>query len=708
MQYAPQDAVNVNVNGHFPPNAFAPSTYQQPLPYPAVPAGQHQQPYYSPVPAAQPQQESPQSALHASVQSHQYAQPPVASPSPGQNGPGAPPPDPQSPSLSQYADLSNNVRRDAEEDDDDGDAVQPDGHDGNEPVFHLPPPPEATYPNQAALEEAVHSWSLEHGYEVVRRASKKNARGVLYKRYMHCSKHGKAANTGKLTDQTRIRHNRKSQRMNCPMSLAVVAVDPNNPEGEWQVRHRKTHHNHGPLEALNLVGHRRRARAGGIEQAVDGLFAIGTPTAQVLQFLERTNPHGLFTRTDVANMKLKYKKFGTCLIKGDTASSSGRPCNYCRSKKTKCDNSRPSCSLCSQNGIDCEYDRPQEDEQPSVPGVDGATETEMMQVDEDPLSLDQQGPQSAQRNRNRGTVSQFQQNAQRAEEILANLQAFQTQHVTPVKLDLQSSAVEILAASSCGSGESYKIVPLLQSASDWPTYRDLMTEACMKENTFEVLIGTKTEPTPPPIDCKVEDWNEYIKKLAIFNRRNAALSGVLWGTLAPTFRNRVQHIKNAADIWSVLEDVCLPQGSDTGFKLYMELHDISHANSADLKDYIVRLENAYMAFNRLSHHWRSQHGTASSSSNTNNASGAAAPAPMPFSTLNSSHPSSKLPPAQPIFSEEMLCFLFLRNLAPEFARWAEGVCATNNVAGFGTGPKLGFVDLTRRAVEHEIALRCRR
>ena len=145
-----------------------------------------------------------------------------------------------------------------QDDQDDEDVTQRD--EGGEPVFHLPPPPEATYPNEKELETAIHNWSMEHGYELVRRASKKNAKGVLYKRYYHCSKHGKVANTGKLTDETRIRHNRKSQRMNCPMSLAIVAVDPGSPEGEWQVRHRKTHHNHGPMDALQLAGHRRRAR----------------------------------------------------------------------------------------------------------------------------------------------------------------------------------------------------------------------------------------------------------------------------------------------------------------------------------------------------------------------------------------------------------------------------------------------------------------
>ena len=725
MQYGAHNAVDVN---NFPPNPFAavpqPGPYQQQqqqqqqrqqqqhqhqqqqhqqLSYPPVDgAGQQHHAYYQPLDPRHAQQQQPHAHpnIHRSI-SQQYGQPSLASPA---SGPGAPPPEFNSPSPSQYNDLSGNVRgeREANEDDDDGAQPEQDNNDP-EPVFHLPPPPESIYQTQEALEEAIHSWSLEHGYELVRRASKKNAKGVLYKRYMHCSRHGKAANTGKLTNQTRQRFNRKSSRMNCPMSIAVVAVDPNNTEGQWQVRHRKTHHNHGPLDALNLAGHRRRARAGGIEQAVDGLFAIGTPTAQVLQFLQRTNPNGLFTRTDVANMKLKYKKFGTCLVKGDT-SAHGRPCNQCRARKIKCNNRRPTCAACRDADKTCVYDHPSEENAENADGTETAIPDASGEMGDVPNedNIDEEQQQDG-RSVARGGMSAFQQRAHRAEEILANLQAFQTQHVTPTRLDFSSSAVEILAASSCGSGESYRSVPVLASVDDWPTYRDQMTEACMKENTFDVLMATKTEPIRPADDCKVEEWNEYVKKHAIFVRRNAALTGALWGTLAPTFRSRVQKLTKASEIWAVLEDACLPRGSQTGFKLYMELHNITHANSADLKDYILRLENAYTALNRLSTHWHIQNDAPGSLRAPNYSTHAGA-----FSNLRTPHPASTLPPSQDVFSEEMLCFLFLSHLAPEFQRWVESLCATNNVAGFGTGPPLHFVDLTRRAVEHEMTMRNRR
>lgn len=238
--------------------------------------------------------------------------------------------------------------------------------DADDPVYQLPPPPENIYPDAEELEKAIHAWSREHGYDLVRRASKKNSRKQLYKRYYHCNKHGRGSSTNKTPEKDRVRVNRKSNRIGCPMSLAAVAVDPANPAGDWQIRLRKTHHNHPAVGAIELSGHRRRARTG-VEKAVDGLFEIGTDTTNVLKWLQKTNPNGLFNRTDVANMKLKYKKFGTCVKPGDDSLSgkqagihlkTGFPsaCMACRSRKSRCDSVRPACGYCVKSQANCVYD----------------------------------------------------------------------------------------------------------------------------------------------------------------------------------------------------------------------------------------------------------------------------------------------------------------------------------------------------------------
>ncbi|WPH01562.1 Hypothetical protein R9X50_00440900 [Acrodontium crateriforme] len=592
-----------------------------------------------------------------------------------------------------------NTRADNEDDDEEDEEEE----DENEPIFNIPPPPEASFANEEELEKSMHAWSLEHGYELVRRSTKKNANGVLYKRYYHCSKQGKAASSRNAPSSTKARSNRKSIRTGCPMSVAAVAVDPANPEGEWQIRHRKTHHNHGPMDALLLTGHRRRARDGGVQKAVDGLFAIGTSTAQVLQFLQRTNPNGLFTKTDVANMKLKYKKYGTC-VHAESARSrlpDNRPpaCQICREKKTKCDRARPICGTCAAANIECVYDR-----QPNTHFDPNETNLTAMQDDNDILpDADAQRTQVPQSNR-RGKEKSAADRAA-AQQILADLQSYQAQHVLPpTRLSVQSSQVEILAYSTCGNGDCYKSIPTLQNEASWPEYSAAFLEAAMKENTHEVLSGAKIEPSKPDDDCEIEEWNEYVKQLAIFRRRNSALLGAIWGTLAPQFRTRIQNLDTADAVWQTLNDICQPTGSYHAFNLYSEIQSISLANSADLKDYISRLETTYNALRRM----KTSNGLPRTTGRPRFGTTPLARVLFPGQSAQGGSRSNESTISDPVFPEEALCFHFLKNLGPDHRRWVEDICATNNVAGFGTGPRMGFADLTKRALEKDMLARRQR
>ncbi|KAK5137589.1 hypothetical protein LTR08_007884 [Meristemomyces frigidus] len=665
--------------------------------------------------SASVQHRRPDDGLSASLQQHH--RPDDGAPA----GPGAPPPDASSPDLEDQ--LRDALQRenqtpnepDGPDLDDDDDANE---EDENEPVFNLPPPPEGNYPGEHQLESSLHAWSLEHGYEMVRRASKKNAGGVIYKRYYHCSKHGKLANTGRLTDNSRVRVRRKSNRMGCPMSLAAVAIEPTNPGGEWQIRHRKTHHNHGPLDALALAGHRRRARMGGVEKAVDGLFQIGTPTTQVMQFLQKTNPDGLFTRTDVANMKLKWKKHGTCVHMPGQYSKNPQEregvasaCLRCREKKTKCDSARPVCGTCVLNGWNCEYNHDanpnattnQPQQQQGTPGAMNNTTNNSMDLD---ISQALGTPQPGTATGRRAPTLLAAQRAQ-AEQILADLQNFQAEHVKPKRLELTSSSVEILAHSSCGNCDSYKNVPTLSANADWQAFSDAFLEASLKENTASTLSGEKSEPLRPVGDAaahdgsagggevEVEEWNEHIKQLAIYHRRNSALLGALWGAVAPGFRTRIMGFQRASEAWVALEAMCCPRGSGEAWRLWGEVVGCTLAGcGGDVAGYVGVLEGKWREFGRVrvgrdvSHDRITRNRPSDFTSTATSASTKYAPAPSYSSGLD-------------VMGEEALCFVFLRNLGPEWKRWVETLCATGNVGGFGTGSRLGFREVARRAVEFE-------
>lgn len=583
-----------------------------------------------------------------------------------------------------------NALQDDNQDQQQQDDDEPDHNDDDiGPVFHLPPPPENTYSSEEELVKAMHAWSLEHGYELVRRASKKNAAGQVYKRYHHCSKHGQKTNT--LSPRDRKRAARKSNRIGCPMSLAAVAVDPSNPSGEWQIRHRKTHHNHPADNPSQLSGHRRRAREGGVEKAVDGLLSIGTPTAHILQYLEKMHPTGLFTRTDVANMKLKWRKYGTSSYKpGEDEPNRGRgeACQACRAKKRGCGGERPTCSSCQAKGIECHYDKEAEETDVAA----GAEEDPVDLTTPTPITQDQPtNAASSTPASNRAPASIRGARAWRAaqtKEILNDLRSFQEEHITRERLNLQSSSVETLALNQCGSGESYNRVPVLSRTIEWPQFKDAMVDAAMKEYTYEVLTGAKTEPQKPtgPLDGEglpaLETWNEYIKQLAIYNRRNNALVVALRAHLAPGLQNRIRGLVHASLIWQTLEDLCQPRGSETAWKLFTDLHDITLANSSDLKDYIHRVKSKYAQFKLLK---------------LNTSPQASSWKPRGQSASNTSTAET----GEDALPEEMVCFLFLKNLGASWRHWVDGLVATNNIGGFGTGDRLGLKELCKNAETYE-------
>jgi hypothetical protein len=475
------------------------------------------------------------------------------------------------------------------------------------------------------------------------------------------------------------------------MSLATVAVQPSDPSGEWQIRHRKTHHNHPAQDAKLLAGHRRRFRDENVQRAIDGLFTIGTSTAQVVQFLEKTNPNGLFTRTDVANMKLKWKKYGTCSVKhgeGADALAKKTPnyagaCHRCRLKHQACDSVQPVCTNCQQLGAECTYDerRSRNDTEMDIDErLEDSSGNAAMPVPgpEQQPSDQNAAPARSERGRPNQTTKAL------TIEILEQLRSAQKEKWTPERLDMQSSTVEILAQSSCGTGTSYDSLPLLASPNEWPIFRDAVIDASLKENMYEVLQGAKTEPQKPGLvagedgtPAEVEAWNEYIKQLAIYRRRNEMLLSALRSHMTPYYRGRIMNLTTASAVWDTLEDLFQPRGCETAFKLFLELNSIKLDNSNDLKDYIHRLQTTYEKIKQL---------------------------PLNTSPTSASAHAPRTPrprDGSEAMPEEMVCLLFLQNLGPEWRRWVDGLCATNNIGGFGTGDRLGLKDLCKRAVGYE-------
>ncbi|KAI9905426.1 hypothetical protein PsorP6_014288 [Peronosclerospora sorghi] len=129
----------------------------------------------------------------------------------------------------------------------------------------IAPPAESVYASAEAAEATLHAWTKARGYNVTRDAIRRNTDRVIAERLFRCDRGGKPQNTRKLTPAQRIRAQRASKRIGCPMRIKIRAVDECQPHGPWKVvytRDGSTMHNHAPSDdPLVHACHRRRARA---------------------------------------------------------------------------------------------------------------------------------------------------------------------------------------------------------------------------------------------------------------------------------------------------------------------------------------------------------------------------------------------------------------------------------------------------------------
>jgi hypothetical protein len=199
-----------------------------------------------------------------------------------------------------------------------------------------------------------------------------------------------------------------------------------------------------------------------------------------------------------------------------------------------------------------------------------------------------------------------------------------------------------------------------------------------------------------------EIWNEYIRQLAIFNRRNTILFSALSGSLTPQLRSRIQALGTAREVWTFLGTMCAPPGVTQAIQRFSALHTITLAvclGSVDL--YAQRLETAWKSYNqaslppisalrvvepRLAHEQYAPF------------------LPGGDSTAGDGSGQQQQQQQQQSlrFPESALCMLFLHNLGPDNKDLTERLCKDYNVGGFGQGPLVGFQDLvlvTKRAFE---------
>ena len=94
------------------------------------------------------------------------------------------------------------------------------------------------------------------------------------------------------------------------MSIIAAAVIATDVEGSWEVRHREggsTIHNHQPIPASSLAGHRRREIAAH-KQAILTDRASGARAAQTLASIYQGNPESVVVAKDLYNVRLSSRR----------------------------------------------------------------------------------------------------------------------------------------------------------------------------------------------------------------------------------------------------------------------------------------------------------------------------------------------------------------------------------------------------------------
>lgn len=179
----------------------------------------------------------------------------------------------------------------------------------NESIF---PPPEKEYDTWALANQAIQDWTRKNGYALSITHSKKNVKGVTYRRQLSCSK-GRFQNTRYLNDSTRLRRT-STTKQNCPMKLWAIALDPKEPEGPWAIqwiRNNGSHiHNHSAVtKGSTLPIHRRNARTPAMEQFLLDCNTAGLPASNIQTMLRsKFGSHSFQTKKDINNFKRKIRK----------------------------------------------------------------------------------------------------------------------------------------------------------------------------------------------------------------------------------------------------------------------------------------------------------------------------------------------------------------------------------------------------------------
>lgn len=147
-------------------------------------------------------------------------------------------------------------------------------------------------------------------------------------------------------------------------------------------------------------------------------------------------------------------------------------------------------------------------------------------------------------------------------------------------------------------------------------------------------------------------------------------------TVTKALWTRVQKYPSAREAWSAIEDLCMPRGSDEAFARFSELHNTTlEGSGGNFETYVFELKRLWEEFNEMA----SCHEVKK--------------APEALSQ-SATEVLKRRVGGDGTFSEELLCFVFLRGLGLRYQSMAMSLTKRCNVGGYGSGERCSFNELT--------------
>ena len=101
---------------------------------------------------------------------------------------------------------------------------------------------------------------------------------------------------------------------------------------------------------------------------------------------------------------------------------------------------------------------------------------------------------------------------------------------TSGRLTLSDPLVKQLAQASCAHEKYYDVLPKLQGEANWQEWSDALQHAALMAGTDAVLNGESKHPQSlEGKQCTTFEWNDNIKRTAIWRARNESLLKAMRG-----------------------------------------------------------------------------------------------------------------------------------------------------------------------------------